>query len=148
MVLPSAKPLDESERNPYDVCGSSVLDPAHELKGTTSCDTWVALFTTSKAGLVRARGSVRLQIEYTPKLGFAFTTEISTTAVDKPPELMAHLDITTIKAKHLTAMDSNGASDPYCILTLESPLIQQQSFRTSVKTVTVNPEWYYLHALN
>lgn len=41
-----------------------------------------------------------------------------------------------LRARNLVAADTNGRSDPYCIVT-----VGQTSTRTSVKPSSLNPEW-------
>ncbi|XP_011633432.1 protein unc-13 homolog 4B isoform X2 [Pogonomyrmex barbatus] len=55
----------------------------------------------------------------------------------EPPEL--HLNIEVIEAKELVSKDSNGKSDPFCALYLESAPTRR--YNTAVKTCTLSPIW-------
>ncbi|CAL1673923.1 unnamed protein product [Lasius platythorax] len=55
----------------------------------------------------------------------------------EPPEL--HLNIEVIEAKELVSKDSNGKSDPFCALYLESAPTRR--YNTAVKTCTLSPVW-------
>ncbi|KAL6262717.1 hypothetical protein P5V15_005509 [Pogonomyrmex californicus] len=55
----------------------------------------------------------------------------------EPPEL--HLNIEVIEAKELISKDSNGKSDPFCALYLESAPTRR--YNTAVKTCTLSPIW-------
>ncbi|XP_018351184.1 PREDICTED: BAI1-associated protein 3 isoform X3 [Trachymyrmex septentrionalis] len=55
----------------------------------------------------------------------------------EPPEL--HLNIEVIEAKELVPKDSNGKSDPFCALYLESAPTRR--YNTAVKTCTLSPIW-------
>ena len=46
-----------------------------------------------------------------------------------------------LKGKELAACDSNGLSDPYCMLTI---LPDNKRQHTSVKKKTINPVWNQL----
>ncbi|XP_071625523.1 protein unc-13 homolog 4B isoform X1 [Temnothorax longispinosus] len=55
----------------------------------------------------------------------------------EPPEL--HLNVEVIEAKELVSKDSNGKSDPFCALYLESAPTRR--YNTAVKTCTLSPIW-------
>ncbi|XP_025154207.1 protein unc-13 homolog 4B isoform X4 [Harpegnathos saltator] len=55
----------------------------------------------------------------------------------EPPEL--RLNIEVIEAKELVSKDSNGKSDPFCALYLESAPTRR--YNTAVKTCTLSPIW-------
>ncbi|XP_072759281.1 protein unc-13 homolog 4B isoform X4 [Anoplolepis gracilipes] len=55
----------------------------------------------------------------------------------EPPEL--HLNVEVIEAKELISKDSNGKSDPFCALYLESAPTRR--YNTAVKTCTLSPIW-------
>ncbi|XP_017765813.1 PREDICTED: protein unc-13 homolog D isoform X3 [Eufriesea mexicana] len=55
----------------------------------------------------------------------------------EPPEM--HLNVEVIEAKELVSKDSNGKSDPFCALYLESAPTRRYS--TAVKTSTLSPVW-------
>ncbi|XP_011878688.1 PREDICTED: protein unc-13 homolog D isoform X5 [Vollenhovia emeryi] len=55
----------------------------------------------------------------------------------EPPEL--HLNIEVIEAKELVSKDSNGKSDPFCALYLESTPTRR--YNTAVKPCTLSPVW-------
>ncbi|XP_025987263.2 protein unc-13 homolog 4B isoform X4 [Solenopsis invicta] len=55
----------------------------------------------------------------------------------EPPEL--HLNVEVIEAKELAPKDSNGKSDPFCALYLESAPTRR--YNTAVKTCTLSPVW-------
>ncbi|XP_012537969.2 protein unc-13 homolog 4B isoform X3 [Monomorium pharaonis] len=55
----------------------------------------------------------------------------------EPPEL--HLNVEVIEAKELVPKDSNGKSDPFCALYLESAPTRR--YNTAVKTCTLTPVW-------
>ncbi|XP_011687719.1 PREDICTED: protein unc-13 homolog D isoform X4 [Wasmannia auropunctata] len=55
----------------------------------------------------------------------------------EPPEL--HLNIEIIEARELVSKDSNGKSDPFCALYLESAPTKR--YTTAVKTCTLSPIW-------
>ncbi|XP_020290678.1 protein unc-13 homolog 4B isoform X2 [Pseudomyrmex gracilis] len=55
----------------------------------------------------------------------------------EPPEL--HLNVEVIEAKELVSKDSNGKSDPFCVLYLESAPTRR--YNTAVKTCTLSPVW-------
>lgn len=53
------------------------------------------------------------------------------------PEIRLNVEI--IKAENLLPKDSNGFSDPFVTMYLESNTTHR--YNTSVKTTTLNPEW-------
>lgn len=53
------------------------------------------------------------------------------------PEIRLNVEI--IKAENLLPKDSNGFSDPFVTMYLESNTTHR--YNTSVKTMTLNPEW-------
>ncbi|XP_043520285.1 protein unc-13 homolog 4B isoform X2 [Frieseomelitta varia] len=55
----------------------------------------------------------------------------------EPPEM--HLNVEVIEAKELVSKDSNGKSDPFCALYLESAPTRR--YNTAVKTFTLSPVW-------
>ncbi|XP_026666615.1 protein unc-13 homolog 4B isoform X1 [Ceratina calcarata] len=55
----------------------------------------------------------------------------------EPPEM--HLNVEVIEAKELVSKDSNGKSDPFCALYLESAPTRR--YNTAVKTATLSPVW-------
>ncbi|CAL7938780.1 unnamed protein product [Xylocopa violacea] len=55
----------------------------------------------------------------------------------EPPEM--HLNVEVIEAKELVSKDSNGKSDPFCALYLESAPTRR--YNTAVKTSTLSPVW-------
>ncbi|XP_053984582.1 protein unc-13 homolog 4B-like isoform X1 [Hylaeus volcanicus] len=55
----------------------------------------------------------------------------------EPPEM--HLNVEVIEAKELVSKDSNGKSDPFCALYLESAPTRR--YNTAVKTATLCPVW-------
>ncbi|KAL0130108.1 hypothetical protein PUN28_002009 [Cardiocondyla obscurior] len=55
----------------------------------------------------------------------------------EPPEL--HLNVEVIEARELVSKDSNGKSDPFCALYLESGPTRR--YNTAVKTCTLSPIW-------
>ncbi|XP_076644673.1 C2 and C2B_Munc13-like domain-containing protein staccato isoform X4 [Halictus rubicundus] len=55
----------------------------------------------------------------------------------EPPEM--HLNVEVIEAKELASKDSNGKSDPFCALYLESAPTRR--YNTAVKTSTLSPVW-------
>ncbi|XP_076382210.1 C2 and C2B_Munc13-like domain-containing protein staccato isoform X5 [Megalopta genalis] len=55
----------------------------------------------------------------------------------EPPEM--HLNVEVIEAKELASKDSNGKSDPFCALYLESAPTRR--YNTAVKTFTLSPIW-------
>ncbi|XP_076177568.1 C2 and C2B_Munc13-like domain-containing protein staccato isoform X3 [Ptiloglossa arizonensis] len=55
----------------------------------------------------------------------------------EPPEM--HLNVEVIEAKELVSKDSNGKSDPFCALYLESAPTRR--YNTAVKTSTLCPVW-------
>jgi hypothetical protein len=122
----------------YDSCGDAVFDIEHELEGELEFDKWIAIFQKIK-GIDRARGSVRVKLEYIPALGFA------PGALNKQPkpkrDMMAMVDLTLVKGDNLPAMDDFGSSDPYCVVTVSGPVQPSQTFKTAVMTQTVNPQW-------
>ena len=62
---------------------------------------------------------------------------LETAQKKEPPELLLNVEI--IEAKDLMAKDSNGLSDPFVTLYLESN--SSRRYNTSVKTETLNPIW-------
>jgi len=46
---------------------------------------------------------------------------------------------TVIKARNIAALDPNGKSDPYCVVTVDGPVEQQQ--KTEIMNATLEPEW-------
>lgn len=50
-----------------------------------------------------------------------------------------HLNIEVMEAKELVPKDSNGKSDPFCVLYLES--MPTRRYNTAVKTETLTPTW-------
>jgi len=50
-----------------------------------------------------------------------------------------HLNVEVIEAKELVSKDSNGKSDPFCALYLESAPTRR--YNTAVKTCTLSPIW-------
>eukprot|EP01047_Picozoa_sp_COSAG01_P048939 COSAG01_NODE_4803_length_4733_cov_2.922098_2_plen_1195_part_01 len=122
----------------YDSCGDAVFDIEHELEGELEFDKWIAIFQKIN-GIDRARGSVRVKLEYIPALGFA------PGALNKQPkpkrDMMAMVDLTLVKGDNLPAMDDFGSSDPYCVVTVSGPVQPSQTFKTAVMTQTVNPQW-------
>lgn len=57
--------------------------------------------------------------------------------IKEPPEI--RLNVEVIKAENLVPKDSNGFSDPFVTLYLES--CGTHRYNTSVKPVTLNPLW-------
>ncbi|CAK9823698.1 Protein unc-13 homolog 4B [Anthophora retusa] len=55
----------------------------------------------------------------------------------EPPEM--HLNVEVIEAKELVSKDSNGKSDPFCALYLESAPTRR--YNTAVKPFTLSPVW-------
>ncbi|XP_015184155.1 PREDICTED: protein unc-13 homolog D-like isoform X7 [Polistes dominula] len=55
----------------------------------------------------------------------------------EPPEM--RLSVEVIEAKELVSKDSNGKSDPFCALYLESAPTRR--YNTAVKTFTLSPVW-------
>lgn len=47
--------------------------------------------------------------------------------------------VAVVRAKNLLALDPNGCSDPYCIITVDGSTEQQK--KTEIMSATLEPEW-------
>ncbi|XP_074096629.1 C2 and C2B_Munc13-like domain-containing protein staccato isoform X2 [Cotesia typhae] len=73
---------------------------------------------------------------------FKVDSEVHSQVVEETQSMEApvmHLNVEVIEAKELISKDSNGKSDPFCALYLESAPTRR--YNTAVKTMTLAPVW-------
>ncbi|XP_057330186.1 protein unc-13 homolog 4B isoform X3 [Microplitis mediator] len=73
---------------------------------------------------------------------FKVDNELHSQVIEETQNMEApvmHLNVEVIEAKELISKDSNGKSDPFCALYLESAPTRR--YNTAVKTTTLTPVW-------